>query len=425
MTIAVEQVPSTSETGVGPLAGMRILDLTTVIMGPYGTRILADMGADVVKIEGPEGDSFRSYGPFNSKGMGGSILNLHRNKRSLALNLKDPDARDALDRLISGSDALIHNLRPAAAARLGLDWQSVEKTNPGLVLCAARGFSSDGPYGHKAAYDDLMQAGSGFAALFSAVDGEPRYAPTSWCDKIAGQAIAYSVLGALIHKLRTGRGQAVEVPMFEVAIDFMLVEHFGAMAFEPAKGPPGFRRQLARGRKPYRTADGWACILPYSDRNWKDFFGFVGRPTLGEEPRYADIVGRVAHIEELYQIVETEARRFTTAEWMGFCDRVAIPALPVLAFEEIPDDEHVVATRMFETVDHPSEGPYKYIRSPVRFGDAACGLRRHAPRAGEHTREILAELGLDVGVLDRLSRDGNPEAATDGITQEALQPNPV
>ncbi|MFM0234101.1 CaiB/BaiF CoA transferase family protein [Paraburkholderia sediminicola] len=410
----------------GPLSGMRIIDLTTVIMGPYGTRILADMGADVIKIEGPEGDSFRTYGPFVSAGMGGAILNLHRNKRSLGLDLKDPGGRMAFERLIAQADALVHNLRPAAAKRLGLDWDSIAEINPSLVLCAARGFASDGPYGNKAAYDDLMQAGSGFAALFDQQSGAPRYAPTSWCDKIAGQAIAYSVLGGLIHKVRTGTGQAIEVPMFEVAVDFMLVEHFGAMAFEPAKGPPGFKRQLSLGRKPYRTADGWACILPYSDRNWKDFFAFIGRPELGEEHRYADIGSRVAHIDELYGIVEAEARRFKTSDWMAFCDRCAIPAMPILAFEDIPENEHVVATRMFEIMEHPTEGRYKHLRSPVRFSKTPNTLSRFAPRAGEQTREILEELHLPPEEIDRLVAQArgmrNAPDSVSSPTEEAINP---
>lgn len=398
-------------THSGPLVGLRVIDLTSVIMGPYATRILADMGADVIKVEGPEGDSFRSYGPFVSKGMGGSILNLHRNKRSVSLDLKDPDGREALDALIASADALIHNLRPGAASRLGLDWDHVRKVKPDLVLCAARGFASDGPYGHKAAYDDLMQAGSGFAALFDQLDGVPRYAPTSWCDKVAGQAIAYSVLGALIHRLRTGEGQALEVPMFEVCIDFMLVEHFGAMAFEPAKGPPGFKRQLALGRKPYRTADGWACILPYSTRNWRDFFAFIGRPELSDEPRYALIESRVEHIEELYDIVGSEARRFTTAEWMTFCDAASIPAIPVLAFEDIPADPHALATGMFTVVDHPSEGPYKHIRPPVRFSATPGPLRYHAPQAGQNTLEVLGDLNLPAERLARLTKSSASERA--------------
>jgi crotonobetainyl-CoA:carnitine CoA-transferase CaiB-like acyl-CoA transferase len=208
-----------------------------------------------------------------------------------------------------------------------------------------------------------------------------------------------------VKRLRSGGGQAIEVPMFEVCVDFMLVEHFGAMAFEPAKGPPGFKRQLAKGRKPYATEDGWACILPYSDKNWKDFFDFVGRPVLAQDGRFASLNSRVAHIEELYAIVEAEARRFTTAAWIRFCDDVGIPAMPVLSFEDIATDAHVVATKMFEVVKHPSEGPYKHVRPPVRFTESSDAPRRFAPRAGENTREVLEELGVAPDLVRSLMTD--------------------
>jgi crotonobetainyl-CoA:carnitine CoA-transferase CaiB-like acyl-CoA transferase len=387
----------------GPLAGLRILDLTTVIMGPYGTRILADMGADVIKIEPPEGDSFRNYGPYRHAGMGGSVLNLHRNKRSIELDLKDQGAQRALHLLIASADALVHNLRPQAAARLGVDWASVQQVNPKLVLCAARGFSAAGPYGDKAAYDDLMQAGSGFAALHQQLYGEPRYAPMAWCDKIAGQAIANAVLGALLYRERGGGGQEVEVPMFEVSIDFMLAEHFGPAAFEPPLGKAGFKRQLSASRKPYRTSDGHACILPYSDRNWKDFFSFIGRPELGDDPRYRNLTDRVAHIDELYTLVDEHASRRSTQQWLAFCDGVSIPCMPVIAIDDLKHDPHVVATRFMEVGEHPSEGSYQQVRSPLRFGATPYELRRHAPRPGEHTAEVLREAGLEESEVARLS----------------------
>lgn len=373
-------------------------------MGPYGTRILADMGADVVKVEPPEGDTFRNYGPLRHAGMNGSVLNLHRNKRSIELDLKDEGALKALQQLMLGADALVHNLRPSAAARLGLDWDSVSRVNPRLVLCAARGFSQAGPYGAKAAYDDLMQAGSGFTSLNGQLLGEPAYAPTAWCDKIAGQAIAYAVLGALLHRERGGGGQEVEVPMFEVAIDFMLVEHFGAAAFEPPLGPAGFKRQLSRNRKPYRTRDGWACILPYSDRNWKDFFAFIGQAELGEDPRYQTLVERVNHIDGLYALITEHAPRHSTQEWIDFCDRVSIPCMPVLKLEQLKDDPHVVATGFMPVSEHPSEGAYREVRSPLRFGTTPYALRRHAPRLGEHTAEVLREAGLPESEVARLSK---------------------
>lgn len=399
---------SDSPRSSGPLAGLRILDLSTVIMGPYGTRILADMGADVIKIEPPEGDTFRNYGPLRHEQMGGSVLNLHRNKRSIRLDLKDAAALQALQRLITTADALIHNLRPQAAARLGLDWDSVSRLNPRLVLCAARGFSQAGPYGDKAAYDDLMQAGSGFTALNEQHLGEPRYAPTAWCDKVAGQAIAYAVLGALLHRERGGGGQEVEVPMFEVAIDFMLVEHFGPAAFEPPLGTAGFKRQLAPERKPYRTRDGWACILPYSDRNWKDFFDFVGRPELAQDARYLKLTDRVAHVDSLYALVAACAPQHSTAQWVAFCDRVSIPCMPALRMDELKDDPHVVATGFMELAEHPSEGAYRHVRSPLRFGATPYELRRHAPRVGEHTADVLREAGLSEAEIARLT----PASAT-------------
>ncbi len=406
----------------GPLAGLRILDLTTVIMGPYGTRILADMGADMIKVESPEGDSFRAYGPARHPGMGGSILNLHRNKRSVRLDLKDPLARSAFDKLAATADVLVHNLRPQAARRLGLDWESVRQVAPDIVLCAARGFSSEGPYGDKAAYDDLIQAGSGFAALNGIVHGEPRYAPTAWCDKIAGQAIAYAVLGALVHRVRGGGGQEVEVPMFEVAVDFILAEHFGAAAFEPPLGPPGFARQLSPSRKPYRTRDGWACILPYSFKNWKDFFAYIGRPELATEPRYAEISSRVEHIDELYSLIEAHSPRFTMQEWVDFCDEVSIPCMPVLRLEELRHDPHAVATRLFEQVQHPSEGAYWHIRPAVRYAATPCELTRHAPSPGQDTREVLLSLGLsdvDVETLAAAAADHAVQRDTTSLTAKA------
>jgi len=393
----------------GPLQGIRVVDLTTVIMGPYATHILADMGADVLKVEAPGGDSFRRYGPMRHEGMGGSVLNLHRNKRGVQLDLKDPVARRALDRLIASADILVHNLRPKAATRLALDWASVEKVNPRVVLCAARGFGEDGPYGHKAAYDDLIQAGSGIASLYGQVHGTPRYVPSAICDKIAGQAIAYAVLGALVYRERGGTGQEIEVPMFETSVEFMLAEHFGPGTFVPPLGPVGFPRQLSPFRKPYQTLDGWACILPYSDRNWIDFFAFVNKPELEQDARFCSLESRVAHVDELYAMLETEARMRSTAQWEEFCDRVSIPCMGVVALEDVKDDEHVRSVGLMTEVEHPSEGTYRSVRSPIRFSATPFELRRHAPRVGEHTSEVLREVGLpeqDIAVLQHALERG-------------------
>ncbi|MEH3065620.1 MAG: CoA transferase [Methylobacterium radiotolerans] len=390
---AETQPPETNTAG--PLAGVRVVDLTSVIMGPSATHILADLGADVIKIETPEGDSFRHYRPARGAGMGGNFLHLNRNKRSVRLDLKRPAARAALDRLIATADVLVHSMRPDAILRLGYGYERVRALRPDIVFCGAYGFGADGPYAHKAAYDDLIQAGSGLAALQTAAYGQPGYLPTVLCDKIAGQAIACAILAALYERRAGGGGQAVEVPMFETMVEFNFVEHMVGYAFEPPLGPPGFNRVLSPRRKPYRTRDGHACILPYSDRNWRDFFIHTGRLEFVDDPRFAPLAVRVENIEILYALVEEEAPRRTTAEWVAFCDSVSIPCMPVLGLEDLPEDAHLKAVGFFGSAEHPSEGRYRTMRRPVSFSGSRFAIRRHAPRLGEHTAEVLAEAGLE------------------------------
>jgi crotonobetainyl-CoA:carnitine CoA-transferase CaiB-like acyl-CoA transferase len=387
----------------GPLTGIRILDLTSVIMGPFATRILADMGADVIKVESPEGDSVRHYQPQRSPGMSGVTLNLQRNKRSVVLDLKRAECRDALNRLIETADVFVHSLRPQAIARLGYGYEQVRAIQPRIVYCGAYGFGARGPYSEKAAYDDLIQAGSGVAGLYGQVHGEPAYVPTVICDKLTGQAIAYSILAALLHRERGGGGQAIEVPMLETTVDFNFVEHMAGFGFEPPLGQPGFPRLMDRSRKPYRTRDGYACILPYSDRNWRDFYAFTGRTEFADDPRFARLPERVKHIPILYRMVEEEAVKRTTAEWVAFCDRVSIPCMPVLALADLPEDPHLKQVGLFQTAEHPTEGRYRLVRNPVSFSAAPFRVRRHAPRLGQHTREVLAEVGLSEGEIERLA----------------------
>ena len=385
-----------------PLAGIRILDLTSVVMGPFATHILGDLGADVIKVEGPEGDSMRYYKPQRSENMSGAFLNLNRNKRSIRLDLKAPVCRKALDTLIAGADAFIHNLRPAVIARLGYAYEDVRRLNPDIVYCGACGFGAAGPYAEKAAYDDTIQAGSGLAALFETACGRPAYVPTVVCDKLAGQAIAYSVIAALLYKARGGGGQQIEVPMLETAIEFNLVEHIGGFAFEPPLGPPEFPRVLSPQRKPYRTRDGFICLLPYSDRNWTDFYNFTGRREYERDPRFATLAQRSANIEALYVMVEEEAAKLSTAEWLAFCDSAGIPCMPVMGFKDLPDDPHIKAVGLFQSAVHPSEGPYRAVRAPVTFGASPFAITRHAPQHGEHTAEVLREAGLSPAQVDEI-----------------------
>jgi crotonobetainyl-CoA:carnitine CoA-transferase CaiB-like acyl-CoA transferase len=334
--------------------------------------------------------------------MSGGFLNLNRNKRSVCLDLKQPACREALDQLIRGADAFVHNLRPAVMARLGYGYEQVKALKPDIVYCAAHGFGSDGPCGDKAAYDDIIQATSGLAALFEHTKGEPTYVPTVVCDKLTGQAIAYAVLAALLHRLRGGGGQQIEAPMFETSVEFNLVEHMGGLAFRPPEGPAGFPRVLNPQRKPYRTRDGHICLLPYSDRNWADFFAFTGRRELEGDPRFATLADRARNIGDLYRMVEEEAAKRTTAEWVAFCDGANIPCAPVMRFDDLPEDLHVRAVGLFQDAVHPTEGPYRVIRPSIRFGGHDFEVIHHAPRHGEHTAEVLREAGLSAAKVDEI-----------------------
>jgi len=390
----------------GPLTGIRILDLTGVVMGPFGTHILADLGADVIKVESPEGDSTRNYKPLRHEGMAGSFLNLHRNKRGLLLDLKQPEGQAALMRLVETADVFVHNMRPKAIERLGFDYAAVRAIKPDIVYCGAYGFGAAGPYRNKAAYDDLIQAGSGIAGLYRQVHGEPAYVPTVVCDKLAGQTIAWAILAALFQRSGGGGGQSIEVPMLETSVEFTLIEHMVGAAFEPPIGKMGFVRLLSRRRKPYRTKDGYACILPYSDENWRDFFDFVGHAELKDDPRFQSLASRVNHIEVLYSLVEEEAPTRTSAEWVIFCDSKNIPCMPVRDLDDLAEDPHIKAVGLFGTADHPSEGKYRTVRSPVTFSRAPFQIRRHAPRLGEHSTEVLSEVGYSATEIEAMIRDG-------------------
>ncbi|MBW4332322.1 CoA transferase [Stakelama sp. CBK3Z-3] len=379
------------------LEGVRILDLTTVIMGPYATHILADLGADVIKIEPPAGDSARQHPPHGAPGLPGIFMNLNRNKRSVVLDLKTPEGRHALDRLIATCDVLVHNLRAHVMERLGFDYQHCSSIKPDIIYCAAYGFGAAGPYGSLPAYDDLIQAASGFSALSTPITGSPSYAPAVIFDKISGQAIANAILAALFDRARTGLGQDIEVPMFETAIEFNLMEAFAGAAFVPPKGKPGYTRIQIPERRPFRTADGYACIMPYSDANWQDFFTFAGRSELIGDPRYMRLEDRSSQFSFLYGLIEQTAPLHSTEEWRVFCGVHNIPFMPMIDLENIFDDPHVREVGLFETVEHPHAGAYRAIQRPTRYGSADFELKRHAPLLGEHTEEVLADLDQRAG----------------------------
>ncbi len=386
----------------GPLQGIRILDLSSVLMGPYATQILGDMGADVIKVEMPGGDSSRYITKGRHEGMGGMTLNLHRNKRGIVLNLKHPEGKAALMRMVKDADVFFYNIRPQAMARLGLSYEEVSAENPSIIYAGAYGYHKEGPYGPKGAYDDLIQGISGIAGLNNRLLGEPRYVPAAICDKISGLTALYSILAALLHRERTGEGQQVDITMFETMVGFNMLEHIRDFVYEPPLSQVGYVRLLTPNRRPFASADGFVCILPYSDTNWRDIFNYAELKHLAEDERYTTIRGRTEHADELYGHLAAAAARHTTAEWLEFCDGHNIPCAPVLDLQDMFEDPHLKQTGFFQTAKHPSEGEYKVIGFPTRFSKTPMALHRHAPRAGEQSREILAEAGFSEAEIQAL-----------------------
>ncbi|MCZ6524739.1 MAG: CoA transferase [Alphaproteobacteria bacterium] len=378
----------------GPLEGIRVLDLTAYLLGPFGTQILGDLGAEVIKGEPPEGDIMRRLGPSRHDGMGAVFLNLNRNKRSIVLDLKREAGREALLRLAAGADVFIHNMRPKAIAALDLGYAAVSAANPKIVYCGTYGYRHDGPYGDKPAFDDMIQGASGMAALVGRQSGEPGYVPTAFIDKTVGMAAAYAILAALFHRERSGEGQELEVPMLETMVQFIMVEHLYGLTFEPPLGGAGYPRMLAPQRRPYRTRDGHICILPYTDRQWRRFLELAGRPEVLEDPRFASFGARSENIAELYELIGEVVPERTTAQWLERLDEAQIPAMAVTDPDDLPDDPHLKATGFFEIVEHPSEGALRNMAFPIRLSRSPGELRRLAPRLGEHGREVLGEAGF-------------------------------
>ncbi len=375
----------------GPLDGVRVVDLTATVLGPFASQILGDMGADVWKIEPPSGDTLRGVGPARNPGMGPYFLNLNRNKRSVVLDLKHARARAALDRLLLNADVLLYAYRPAAMKRLGLEYDRIAELNPRIIFCGAFGYGSDGPYGDRAAYDDLIQGGTGLAALQAGPDGVPRYATTTIADRVTGMAAASAIGMALYHRERSGLGQAIELPMFETMLQFVMGDHLYGATFEPPLAEVGYPR--LQHRRPYQTSDGWLSILPYTDAHWRDFFVAAGRPELAADARYTTIAGRTASIDVLYDLLAEVVREKTTAEWVDLCAAADIPAAAINTPAETLTDPHVRATGFLRTDEHPSEGTVRGFGVPSRWSASQPEVARLAPRLGEHTVEVLRECG--------------------------------
>lgn len=383
-----------SASNTGPLAGIRVVDLCTVIMAPMAARILGDLGADVVKVEGADSDFMRDFVPLRNPGMGGITMNLHRNKRSVMLDLKSQAGHKAMLDLVATSDVFISNMRPAALARLNLAAEDLLAVKPDLVYCGAVGFGSGGPYAGRAAYDDVIQSVSGMATMRSWSGADPELVSSTIADKIAALHITYAILAALVRKGSTGEGDVIEVPMAEALASFNLVEHLNGHTFEPKMEPFSYERLQTEHRRPQRSADGWVHLLPYSTKNYFDLFVECGHPELVDDERFATVNSRVANINALYGLVHEFAATKTTAEWMAFAEVNSIPCMPVNELDDLESDPHFAAVGLFEMAEHPTEGAYRVVRDPVRFAsDDSPTLRRHAPHVGEHTAEVLTELG--------------------------------
>jgi crotonobetainyl-CoA:carnitine CoA-transferase CaiB-like acyl-CoA transferase len=392
---------------MGPLQGIKVVDMTTVLMGPYATQMLGDYGADVIKVESLEGDVTRLIGPTRHPGMGPVFLNTNRSKRSISLDLKKPAGRAAVLRLIKSADVLVYNVRPQAMARLNLGYDVVSETNPRLIYAGVFGFGQDGPYAAKPAYDDLIQGATGLPALMAQTgDGTPRYVPNALVDRIVGLTAVGAICASLVDRERTGRGQRVDIPMFETMAGFVMGDHMGGLTYEPPLDKGGYARHLSRDRRPYKTSDGYLSVIVYNDKQWESFFKATGRDDLRRDPRFATFAGRAVNIDfvygELARIFETRS----TAEWIELLNKADVPVMPMHDLQGILNDEHLVATGFFPVVQHPTEGPIRSTKVSANWSETKAEPTRLAPRLNEHGAEILREAGFSREEIENMIRDG-------------------
>ena len=390
----------------GPLQGVKILELTSVVLGPWACQILGDMGAEVIKVEAPRGDTNRTLGAARNPNMAALYLTCNRNKRSLVLDLKQPSGHEALLKLAEKTDVLIHNNRPQVMTRLKLDYADIKAVNPQIIYCGTYGYGKAGPYGAQGALDDSIQASSGIAMLNEMVLGEPRYLPTVIADKTTALGVVYAVTAALYHRERTGIGQEIEVPMYESMVHFVMAEHLWGMTFEPPIGTPGYKRLMSYHRKPYKTKDGYIAILPYLDSHWEKFCRLSGRDDLLDDSRFTTLADRVRNIDDTYEETAKTMIGRTTGEWLELFAETSVPTNVVNTLEELKEDPHLKAVDFWQEADHPTEGRIRMTRFPVTFSETPADVRRLPPRLGEHSVEILQEAGLAQSEIDAMLADG-------------------
>lgn len=386
----------------GPLSGLKVLELTSVVLGPWAAQTMADMGADVIKIEAPFGDSNRQLGASRNPGMAALYLSNNRNKRSLVLDLKQESARDALLTIVKDCDVFLHNNRPQVMTKLRLEYEDIKSVNENIIYCGTYGYSKDGPYGEKGALDDSIQAASGIAALNELVLGEPRYLPTVVADKTTAITVVYSILAALFHRERTGVGQEIEVPMFETMVSFVMAEHIWGEVFEPKLGEAGYTRLMSHHRKPYKTKDGYIAVLPYMNNHWQTFCEKAEREDLIEDERFKDLSSRVKNIDDTYSETGKILATKTTQEWLDIFAETKVPVIVVNSLEDLFHDPHLEAVDFWQSYEHPTEGQLKMPGFPSKFSKTPASIRKHAPKLGEHSKEILAEAGIDEETINKM-----------------------
>ncbi|MDB5924261.1 MAG: carnitine dehydratase [Betaproteobacteria bacterium] len=387
----------------GPLSGMRIVDLTQFILGPVATQILGDYGADVIKIEAPEGDLNRKIGPARYPDMTAMFLGMNRNKRSVVLNLKRPEALDALNRMIDDADVFVHSMRPSSAERLGVGYAAVAARNPRIVYAFAPGYRQDGPYRDRPAYDDVIQGESGIAGIAELAFGEPRYLPTVIADKFCGHILASSIGMALVHRERSGEGQEVQVPMLETMMSFNLIEHLWTGAFDEPQGELGYDRALTQSRRPFATQDGYICLMATSDAQWCGLFAACDRPELGNDPRFSTLAERSKRFPELYGLIGEEMAKRTTADWQARLDAADVPNGVSRKLRDLPQDPYLVETGFFHRYKHAQAGPMVTTSIPVRFSKTPAQIQGPPPTLGEHTRSVLGDMGYTDEQIERMS----------------------
>lgn len=390
----------------GPLSGVKIVDLSSVVMGPFATQILADLGADVIKVESPEGDTMRNIGPSRTKGMAPNYLNMNRNKRSIVLDLRRSEALAALKRLIVDADVFFSNLRPAAMERLGLGYAEVARINSRVIYAMATGFGESGRYAGKPAFDDLIQGAVAIPSLMQSTTGTPQYLPTNMCDRVTGLTAVYAVTSALFARERSGRGQAVEIPMMETMAQFVLSDHMFGATFEPPLGEPGYSRLLVKGRAPFKTRDGYVCALVYLDKHWNKFCDIIGHPAGAADPRFANTRTRTENVDAFNAFIAQQMAKRTSAEWMDIFTEADLPIMPMHTVATLLDDPHLNDVKFFSWMEHPTEGRIRSMGIPTAFSDTPATVRRHAPLLGENTRDILQQAGFSSDEIGQLIESG-------------------